>query len=79
MTPGAPTCAEQVLQGVGVLQDTVPKDPGLQAVRVPVGRPGVCVELLQATETIELIRQQLPVPRDPVLVVDVRFREVFHS
>lgn len=76
---GTRTCAEQVLQGVRVLQQAAGVQPGLQAVAVAVVAFRVVVKLLQAAVATELHRQGLPVPCGAVCVVDPRLGKVLQA
>lgn len=73
------TCAQQVLQGVGVLQEAAGVQPGLQAVTIAVVAFRVIVELLQAAVATELHVERLSVPRGAVRIVDPGFRKVPHA
>lgn len=70
------TCAQQVLQGVRVLQQAAGVQPGLQAVAVAVITLRVIIKFLQAAVATEVDAKGLPVSRGAIRIVDPRFREV---
>lgn len=76
---GGRTCAEQVLQGVCVLQQAAGVQPGLQAVAVAVVAFRVIIKLLQAAVATELHVQGPPVARGAVRVVDPCFWKVLQA
>ena len=76
---GTHTCAQQVLQGVRVLQQAAGVQPGLQAVAVAVVAFRIVVKLLQTAVATELHRQGLPIPCGAIRVVDPCLRKVLQA
>lgn len=76
---GTRTCAQQVLQGVRILQQAAGVQPGLQAVAVAIVAFRVVVKLLQTAVATEPHRQGLPVPRGAVRIVDPRLGKVLQA
>ena len=76
---GTRTCAQQVLQGIRVLQQAAGVQPGLQAVAVAIVAFRVVVKLLQTAVATELHRQGLPVPCGAVHIVDSRLGKVLET
>lgn len=73
---GEPTCAQQVLQSVSVLQQAAGIQPGLQAVAVAVVTLRVIIELLYAAAATELHVQGPPISRGAICIMHPRFWEV---